>query len=52
MAVDPDGAEGPVRLVLQPCLLTTATAVTDHTRRDRGPRTLFNPYVCKVRLID
>jgi hypothetical protein len=38
--------------VLQPCMLVTATAVTDHTRRDLGPRTLFNPYVCKVRLVE
>ena len=52
MAVDPDGPSGPVQLVLQPCMLITATAVTDHTRRDLGPRTLFNPYVCKVRLVD
>jgi hypothetical protein len=52
MAVDPDGSAGPLQLVLQPCMLVTGTAVTDHTRRDLGPRTLYNPYVCKVRLVD
>jgi hypothetical protein len=49
-----DGKGGVRRLsfILQPCMLVTATAVTDFRRRDLGPRTLFNPYVCKVRLVE
>ncbi len=39
-------------VVLQPCMMITANAVTDYRRRDLGPRTLFNPYVCKVRLVE
>jgi hypothetical protein len=41
-----------LEVVLQPCMLITATAVTDCRRRDVGPRTLFNPYVCKIRLVE
>jgi hypothetical protein len=41
-----------LEVVLQPCMMVTATAVTDYRRRDLGPRTLFNPYVCKVRLVE
>jgi hypothetical protein len=41
-----------LEVVLQPCMFITATAVTDYRRRDLGPRTLFNPYVCKVRLVE
>ncbi len=41
-----------LEIILQPCMLITATAVTDCRRRDLGPRTLFNPYVCKVRLVE
>lgn len=41
-----------LEVVLQPCMMITATAVTDYRRRDLGPRTLFNPYVCKVRLVE
>jgi hypothetical protein len=41
-----------LEVVLQPCMLITATAVTDCRRRDHGPRTLFNPYVGKVRLVE
>jgi hypothetical protein len=52
LAVDPEGAKGPLQFVVQPSMLLTATAVTDHARRDGGPRTLFNPYIGKVRLID
>jgi hypothetical protein len=47
-------------VTLQPCMFITATAVTlpqEHDelslhRRNWGPRTLFNPYVCKVRLTE
>jgi hypothetical protein len=41
-----------LEVVLQPCMMVTATAVTDCHRRDLGPRVLFNPYVCKVRLVE
>src|SRR5206468_4073681 len=41
-----------LEVILQPCMFITATAVTDYRRRDLGPRTLFNPYVCKVRLVE
>jgi hypothetical protein len=49
-----------VIVTLQPCMYITATAVTlprEHDelsllRRNWGPRTLFNPYVCKVRLTE
>jgi hypothetical protein len=49
-----------VIVTIQPCMLITATAVTlpreigefSPTRRNWGPRTLFNPYVCKVRLTE
>jgi hypothetical protein len=39
-------------VTLQPTMLITATAVTDHRRRDSGLRCLFNPYICKVRLVE
>jgi hypothetical protein len=39
-------------VVLQPCMLITATAVTDHTRRELGPRSIFNPTIARVRLVD
>jgi hypothetical protein len=38
--------------VLQPSMLITATAVADPAQRDKGLRTIFNPYVCKVRLVE
>jgi hypothetical protein len=49
-----------VVVTIQPCMLITATAVTlpretdelSLQRRNWGPRTLFNPYVCKVRLTE
>lgn len=39
-------------ITIQPSMLVTATAVTDYTRRNWGPRSLFNPYTCKVRLVE
>lgn len=39
-------------IVLQPCQLVTPTAVTDRGRRDLGPRTIFNPYIGRVRLVE
>jgi Flp pilus assembly protein TadG len=49
-----------VIVTLQPSMLITSTAVTlpreidelSPVRRNWGPRTLFNPYVCKVRLTE
>jgi hypothetical protein len=55
MKVETDSSEDEptqISVILQPCLMITATAVTDYRRRDLGPRTLFNPYVCKVRLVE
>jgi hypothetical protein len=49
---DDDREARHLSFILQPCELVTATAVTDCRRRDLGPRTLFNPYVCKVRLVE
>jgi hypothetical protein len=46
------GAEGQVSVVLQPSVLITDTAVTDFARRDLGPRSLYNPYVARVRVIE
>jgi hypothetical protein len=37
---------------LQPCMISTATAVTDCTRRGLGPKPIKNPYICKVRLVE
>ena len=48
-----DGKAGSqVAVTLQPCQLTTAAAVTDRARRDWGPRSLFNPYISRVRLVE
>jgi hypothetical protein len=44
-------AEG-LSFTLQPCMMSTAAAVTDATRRGTGPRSIVNPYICKVRLVD
>jgi hypothetical protein len=41
-----------VTLVLQPSVLVTDTAVTDWTLRDLGPRSLYNPYLGRVRLVE
>ena len=38
-----------LRLVLQPCMMSTITAVTDVARR---PGVGVNPYMCKVRLVE
>ncbi len=39
-------------VILQPSMMVTATAVTDHGRRDLGPRSIHNPYVGKVRIVE
>jgi len=37
---------------LQPTMISTATAVTDATRRGVGGIAIVNPYICKVRLVE
>jgi hypothetical protein len=39
-------------VVLQPGMRITDTAITDCTRREKGPRPIWNPYVCRVRLVE
>jgi hypothetical protein len=39
-------------VVLQPGMRITDTAITDIDRPDEGPRPLWNPYVCRVRLVE
>lgn len=39
-------------VVVRPCAFATATAVTDYTRRDWGPRNLASRTVAKVRLVE
>jgi hypothetical protein len=39
-------------VVLQPGMRITDTAITDCTRREQGPRPIWNPYVCRVRLVE
>ena len=41
-----------LKVTLQPSMKITATAITDACRRNLGPRTIYNPYICKVRLVD
>jgi hypothetical protein len=38
-------------ITLQPCVLATGAAVTDAKRRAGHPA-LYNPYICKVRLVE
>jgi len=37
---------------LQPTMISTATAVTDASRRGVGGIAVVNPYICKVRLVE
>lgn len=37
---------------VQPCMMSTATAVTDAAHRGIGSARLPNPYICKVRLVE
>ena len=39
-------------IILQPTMMITATAVTDRTRRNSDSRSILNPYICRVRLVD
>jgi len=46
------GGGGSVTIVLQPSVLVTDTAVTDWTLRDLGPRSLYNPYIARLRFVE
>ncbi len=52
MDVQLDKDTGRLCVVLQPGMRITVTALTDATRRTLGPRSLFNPYVCRVGLTE
>ena len=39
-------------VVLQPGMRITDTAITDVARRAQGSRPIWNPYVCRVRLVE
>ena len=41
-----------VTLVLQPCMLSTRTALTNAAQRGVGGVAITNPYICKVRLVE
>jgi hypothetical protein len=43
---------GGITFSVQPCMMSTATAVTDVRRRGIGSARLPNPYICKVRLVE
>jgi hypothetical protein len=45
-------AGGSLTLVLQPCMLSTRTAITNPAQRGVGGVDIFNPYICKVRLVE
>jgi hypothetical protein len=44
--------EPQVRIILQPCQLVTATALTDHARAVKAAGSLTNPYIARLRLAD
>lgn len=52
VSVDPVVSGQPLTFRLQPTMISTATAVTDYTRRGVGGVPLVNPYVCKVRFVE
>jgi putative Flp pilus-assembly TadE/G-like protein len=42
-----------LKLILQPCMISTGTALTDASRRHANPAVdIHNPYICKVRLVE
>ncbi len=45
-------AGGTFTFSLQPTMISTATAVTDASRRGIGGIAIVNPYICKVRLVE
>jgi hypothetical protein len=46
------GKGGSVTFTIQPCMMSTGTAVTDFRRAGIGIAKLPNPYICKVRLVE
>ena len=46
------GRGGSVTFTVQPCMMSTGTAVTDIGRAGIGTAKLPNPYICKVRLVE
>lgn len=46
------GKGGSITFAVQPCMLSTGTAVTDYRRAGIGTAKLPNPYICKVRLVE
>ncbi|HEX5272127.1 MAG TPA: hypothetical protein VFW33_16635 [Gemmataceae bacterium] len=45
-------AGGSLTVTLQPSVLVTDKAVTNWTLRDLGPRSLYNPYVARLRFVE
>jgi hypothetical protein len=45
-------SNGVVTMTLQPSVLVTDKAVTDWTLRNLGPRTLYNPYIARLRFVE
>ncbi len=43
---------GGIHFSIQPCMMATATAITDPARTGIGIAKLPNPYICKVRLVE
>jgi len=41
-----------VTITLQPSVLVTDKAVTNWTLRNLGPRSLYNPYVARLRFVE
>jgi hypothetical protein len=54
MHVEQSTDAGPPQLwvIIQPSMKITETAVTNARRRHLGPRTIHNPYISKVRIVD
>jgi hypothetical protein len=46
------GTGNSLTITLQPSVLVTDKAVTNWTLRDRGPRSLYNPYVARLRFVE
>jgi hypothetical protein len=46
------GNSGPLTITLQPSVLVTDKAVTAWTLRDAGPRSLYNPYLARLRFVE
>jgi hypothetical protein len=49
---DVSGNGGGIKFSIQPCMMATATAITDPARTGIGMTKLPNPYICKVRLVE